>query len=191
MPHLRALRVWVSLGPSVNEFTRQTTRKDKDLMHIFEPPPIPVSSALTDYNQAVNASRFVKGFGIAVLVYSVLLFLGINLLSSAIGIGTGLFIFRYDAGKFYRVLGVVVMVLALVAVLPFLSPSVLAGSILWKGTQVLSVLKRSPQDAPDWREARSRTILGIVTSSAGFFVCMVIALLVIIAIAVMVAESMR
>ncbi|MEK6299947.1 MAG: hypothetical protein AABO41_04435 [Acidobacteriota bacterium] len=160
-------------------------------MNIFEAPSIPVPSALTDYNDAVNASRFVKGFGIAVLVYSVLLFLGINLLSSAIGLGTGLFIFRYDAGKFYKVLGVVVMVLALVAPLPFLSPSVLAGSVLWKGTQVLSVLKRSPQDDPDWSETRSRTILGIVASSAGLLVSIVIAVLVIIAIAVIVAESMH
>jgi len=160
-------------------------------MNILVAPSIPVPSALTDYNDAVNASRFVKGFGVAVLVYSVLLFLGINLLSSAIGLGTGLFIFRYDGGKFYKVLGVMVMVLALVALLPFLSPSVLAGSVLWKGTQVLSVLNRSPQDDPDWRETRSRTILGIVASSAGLLVCMVFAVLVIIGIAVIIAESMH
>jgi hypothetical protein len=160
-------------------------------MNIFEAPSIPVSSALADYNDAVNASRFVKGFGVAVLVYSVLLFLGINLLSSAIGIGTGLFIFRYDAGKFYKVLGVVVMVLAPVAPLPFLSPSVLAGSVLWKGTQIFSVLNRSPQSDLDWRETRSRTILGIVASSVGLLVCIVFAVLVIIGIAIMVAESMH
>jgi hypothetical protein len=40
-------------------------------MNIFEAPPVPLSSTLSDYNNAVNASRFVKGFGIAVLAYSV------------------------------------------------------------------------------------------------------------------------
>ena len=160
-------------------------------MNIFEAPSVPVSSTLTEYNNAVNASRFIKGFGIAVLVYSVLLFIGINLLSSAIGIGTGLFIFRYDDGRFYKVLGVVVMVLSLVAPLPFLSPGVLAGSVLWKGAQVLSVVNRSPQDDPDWRETRSRTILGIVASSAGLLVCIVIAVLVVLAISAIVAKNMH
>ena len=59
-------------------------------MSIFQAPPAPVST-LPAYNDAVNASRFVKGFGIAVLAYSFLLFLGLNLLASGIGIGTGLF----------------------------------------------------------------------------------------------------
>jgi hypothetical protein len=160
-------------------------------MNIFEAPPVPLSSTLSDYNNAVNASRFVKGFGIAVLAYSVLLFLGINLLSSAIGIGTGLFIFRYDEVKFYRVLGGVVMVLALVAPLPFLSPGVLATAVLYKGTHVLGVLNRSPREDPDWKETRSRTILGIVTSGLGLLVCLVIAVLVIIAIALLVAKGVR
>ena len=158
-------------------------------MNIFEVPPIPASSTLSEYNNAVNASRFVKGFGIAVLVYSVLLFFGINLLSSAIGIGTGLFIFRYDTGKFYRVLGGVVMVLALVAPLPFLSPGVLAAGVLYKGTQILGLLNRSPQEDPDWRETRSRTILGIVASGAGLLVCLVIAVLVAIAFGLIIARG--
>jgi hypothetical protein len=160
-------------------------------MNIFGAPPIPVSPSLSEYNNAVNASRFVKGFGIAVLVYSVLLFLGINLLSSAIGLGTGLFIFRYDEGKFYRVLGAVVMALALVAPLPFLSPGVLAASVLYKGTHILGVLNRSPQEDPDWRETRSRTILGIVASAAGLLVCLVIAVLFVIAIALIIARGMH
>lgn len=160
-------------------------------MNIFGAPPIPVSSDLSEYNNAVNASRFVKGFGIAVLVYSVLLFLGINLLSAAIGLGTGLFIFRYDEGKFYRVLGAVVMVLALVAPLPFLSPGVLGVSVLYKGTQILGVLKRSPQEDPDWRETRSRTILGIVASGAGLLVCLVIAVLFVIAIALIITRGIQ
>lgn len=160
-------------------------------MNIFGAPPIPVSTGLSEYNNAVNASRFVKGFGIAVLVYSVLLFLGINLLSSAIGLGTGLFIFRYDEGKFYRVLGAVVMVLALVGPLPFLSPGVLAVSVLYKGTQILGVLKRSPQEDPDWRETRSRTILGIVASGAGLLVSLVTAILFIIAIALIMTRGIQ
>jgi len=160
-------------------------------VNIFDAPPVAVSVAASDYNDAVNASRFVKGFGVAVFVYSVLLFLGINLLSSAIGIGTGLFIFRYDSGKFYKGLGVVVMALALVAPLPFLSPVVLAGGVLWKGTQVHSVLERSPKDDPDWASTRSRTVLGMVFGGLGLLLCLVIAVLVILAIALLAAKGIR
>lgn len=160
-------------------------------MNLFEAIPVQVSPAAADFSDAVNASRFVKGFGIAALVYSVLLFMGINLLSLAIGIGTGLFIFRYDSGKFYRVLGVVVMVLALVAPFPFLSPSVLAGSVIWKGSQVLAVLNRSTRDDPDWAATRSRSILGMVASGFALFVCLAIMVLVLMAIALMVVQGAR
>ena len=160
-------------------------------MNLFEAAPALTASGASEFNDAVNASRFVKGFGVAVLVYAVLLFLGINLLSSAVGIGTGLFIFRYDAGRFYRVLGVTVILLALVAPLPFLSPIVLAASILWKGMQVLGILERSPKGDPDWAETRSRTVLGMVASAAGLLVCLAIMLLVIVAIAMAIVQGAR
>ncbi|HEU4391629.1 MAG TPA: hypothetical protein VFV34_27825 [Blastocatellia bacterium] len=42
------------------------------------------------YSEAVNASRFVKGFGITALVQSLLMFTGINLLGAGVGLGIGL-----------------------------------------------------------------------------------------------------
>ena len=85
------------------------------------------------YLEAVNASRFVKGFGLTALIYSLLLFLGINFLSAGIGVGTGLFILRYDEQKFYKVFGIVVMVCAFIFPLPFLSTIALSSGVLWKG----------------------------------------------------------
>jgi hypothetical protein len=138
-------------------------------MSIFQAPPSAVST-LPAYNDAVNASRFVKGFGIAVLAYSFLLFLGLNLLASGIGIGTGLFIFRYDEQKFYRIVGVSVIVLAFVSPIPFLSPTVVAASVLFKGSEILSILGESPKDDPDWSDTRSRTMLGMFAGGGSLLV---------------------
>ena len=160
-------------------------------MTLFGAPVNPVSAELSDYNNAVNASRFVKGFGIAALANSILAFLGINLLSAGLGLGTGLFIFRYDTGMFYRVLGAVVMALALVAPLPFLSPGVLAASVLFKGVQVLRVLNRSPREDPDWSETRSRTMLGLVASGASLLLCAILAVLSVIALIFIIARGAR
>jgi hypothetical protein len=159
-------------------------------MSIFAPPAVPAPSN-SEYNDAVNASRFVKGFGLAALVYAVLLLAGINLLSAAVGIGTGLFIFRYDVGRFYKVLGAVVMVLALIVLVPFLGPGVLAGGVLWKGAHILGVLGRSPQDDPDWAATRSRTVTGMAAAAAGLVICAVIMVLILVWIASAVAGAAR
>ena len=99
-----------------------------------------------EYLEAVNASRFVKGFGITALVYSLLLFLGINLLSAGIGVGTGLFILRYDDQKFYKNFGIGVMVCAFIFPIPFLSTIVLSVGVLWKGIQTLKIFSKEGKD---------------------------------------------
>jgi hypothetical protein len=47
----------------------------------------------------VNASRFVKGFGITALIYSLVGVVGVPLLGGGIGLGVSLFIMRYDQAK--------------------------------------------------------------------------------------------
>lgn len=39
-------------------------------MNLFEAPSFAVSDTQSDFNNAVNASRFVKGFGVAALIYT-------------------------------------------------------------------------------------------------------------------------
>jgi hypothetical protein len=142
-------------------------------MSLFESAPPRSTVADSEFNGAVNASRFVKGFGIAAAVYSALSLVGVGLLSSAVGVGTGLFIFRYDTGRFYKVLGAAVIALALVSPLPFLSPFVLAASLLWKGSETLAILGRSPEADPDWAPTRSRVVTGMAASTLAVLVCVV------------------
>lgn len=152
-------------------------------MNSFGAPSISASMAMSDdYNNSVNASRFVKGFGIAALVYSVLIFLGINLLSSGIGIGVGLFIYRYDEGRFYQILGATVIILAFIAPLPFLSPGILASGVVYKGAQILGVLKRSPREDPDWRETNKRTLIGLIAASISLLITLAFMILFVLAL---------
>ena len=119
------------------------------------------------YLEAVNAARFVKGFGITALVYSLLLFLGINILSAGIGLGTALFILRYDDQKFYRVFGITVIVVALLFPIAFLSPVVLSAGVLWKGWQTLKTLSKEGQEDEDWQVSKKRALIGTITSGVG------------------------
>lgn len=119
------------------------------------------------YLEAVNASRFVKGFGITALVYSLLLYSGINLLGAGIGVGTGLFILRYDRQKFYRVLGIIVMVIAILLPITFISPVILSAGVLWKGWRTLRTLGREGQSDDDWQVSKQRALIGTITSGAG------------------------
>jgi hypothetical protein len=64
------------------------------------------------YSQAINDSRFVKGFGLTALVYALVSVSGV--LAGGVGVGIGLFIARYDSAKYYRILGIVVIVFAII-----------------------------------------------------------------------------
>ena len=120
------------------------------------------------YSQAINDSRFVKGFGLTALVYALISVLGLTLLGGGIGVGVGLFIARYDSAKYYRILGIVVIIFAILgSVIPFLGASVLSGAILGKGIQVMSVLSKVENKDEEWQTGRKRALIGTVASGAG------------------------
>lgn len=146
------------------------------------PEGTPASPAYID---AVNAARFVKGFGITALVYSLTTVCGIGLLSGGIGLGVGLFILRYDTGTYYKYLGIAVIVMALIgAAIPlgvFICPIVLSGAVLWKGVEILRLLSREGQGDEDWQTTRTRAVIGTITSGVGITISLVLLLLSIVA----------
>jgi hypothetical protein len=125
------------------------------------------------YIQAVIASRFVKGFGITALICSILsLLIGQNLLlGGGIGLGVGLFIFRSDKAQFYRALGIVVMIVAIIGgLLPFLNPAIISSAVLWKGKEALGILSKEGRDDGGWKPARKGALIGIAASCGGLLV---------------------
>lgn len=150
------------------------------------PESQPASAA---YIEAVNGSRFVKGFGITALVYALTTVCGIALLGGGIGIGVGLFILRYDSGTYYKYLGIAVIVMAIAgAALPlgvFLCPAVLSGAVLWKGVEILQLLSREGRNDDDWPATRQRALVGTITSGIGIAISLILLLLTIIGTALM------
>ena len=111
-----------------------------------------------------------KGFGIAALAYSIGILFG-KVLGGGIGLGIGLFIIKYDSARYYRVLGITVMVFALVGIfLPFLGPAVLSGAILVKGIQVLRVMAKEGHNGEAWMPSRRRALIGTIASGAGLLI---------------------
>jgi hypothetical protein len=138
------------------------------------------------FNEAVNASRFVKGFGITGLIYSLVGLVGVPLLGGGIGVGVSLFIMRYDQAKYYRILGIVVMVFAIVgAFIPFLGSTVLSGAILGKGIQVLSVLEKEGRNDEEWTPSRRRAIIGTIASGVGLLISIALMFLLTLGLAAM------
>lgn len=151
-------------------------------------PPLSFADASSEgapasvaYIDAVNAARFVKGFGITALVYALTTLCGIGLLSGGIGLGVGLFILRYDSGTYYKYLGIAVIVMAIVgAAIPlgfFICPIVLAGAVLWKSIEILRLLSREGQSDDDWQVTRNRAVIGTITSGVGIAISLVFLLL--------------
>lgn len=132
-----------------------------------DPGPDTGASLSPQYLEAINAARFVKGFGITALIYSLLLFLGINLLGAGIGLGTGLFILRYDQQKYYRVLGIIVIVAAILVPISFLSPVILSAGVLWKGGKALQTFGREGSEDDDWQVSKTRALIGTICSAIG------------------------
>ena len=144
------------------------------------------------FNEAVNASRFVKGFGVTALIYALVSIFGLALLGGGIGVGVGLFIMRYDEARYYRILGVIVIVFAIIgALIPFLGPGVLSGAILWKGIQVLSVLSKEGRQDEEWAPSRRRAMIGTVGSGIGLLISALLMLLFSIGLVVMVLRQHR
>jgi hypothetical protein len=133
------------------------------------------------YSQAINDSRFVKGFGLTALIYALVSVLGLTLLSGGIGIGVGLFIMRYDSAKYYRMLGIVVIVFAIIGyVIPFLGASALSGAVLGKGIQVINILSKVENKDEEWQVGRRRALIGTIASGAGLGISTILMLLFII-----------
>jgi len=150
--------------------------EDKRIVATVDPePPASAYYSSASFNDAVNASRFVKGFGITALIYSIVSLLGPNLLGGGIGLGVGLFIMRYDEARYYRVLGIAVIIFAILgAFIPFLGPALLSGAIVGKGSQILNVLSKEGRNDEEWVPSRKRVIIGTIASGVGLLISVVI-----------------
>jgi hypothetical protein len=135
------------------------------------------------FNEAVRTARFVKGFGVTSLIYSVVSISGLNLLGGGIGGGVGLFIFRYDESRFYRILGTVLMILAFVgyAFVPLLGfgvgSGILSGAVVRKGIHALSVLSKEGRNSKQWPTSRKQAITGTIAASIGLLISVILVLL--------------
>ncbi|HYE72515.1 MAG TPA: hypothetical protein VEF04_04255 [Blastocatellia bacterium] len=150
-------------------------------------PSQKISSA---YVEAINAARFVKGFGITAMIFSMLLFGG-SLLSVAVGLGIGLFILRYDKQSFYRVLGITVMVLAILLPINFLSSLVLSGSVMRKGILTLRTLSRQSSEDDDWIVSKKRAMIGTICSGLGIAVFLLYLLIFAVSVTLMTLRQIR
>jgi len=121
-------------------------------------------TTVSKFDTAVTDSRFVQAFGVAALVFALLLYLGI-ILGPLGAFATGFFIFGYQPRSFYVALGSIVMLLGIVD--PSSIPLVLASFMLAKGMQIIRVLNRPPHDGPGWYKTRGRATLGLVTAGIG------------------------
>jgi hypothetical protein len=115
------------------------------------------------YIDAVNDARFVRTFGIIALIGSILIFIG-----GAVAIGVGLAVMGFGKGRYYRALGVAVVILGILAFIlsPFriVASIVLGAGVAWKGKKILDTLALEGKEDSDWQETRKRAITGIVLS---------------------------
>ena len=113
------------------------------------------------YTQAVNDAQLIRTFSIIALIGSLLLFIG-----GAVAIGVGVAVIGLGGTKYFRALGIAVIVLSVLSFIigPFriIASFVMAGGILWKGIEVLGILAVEGKGDPDWQATRQRAITGIV-----------------------------
>lgn len=121
------------------------------------------------FNDAVNDAQFVRTFGIAALVCSIL-----TLFWAAIGIGVGIAVLGFGKTRYYRVLGLAVTIVSiagvLLAPLRVLGCVVLALGVGWKGLDILGLLSREGKGDPDWQVTRKRVLVGMTFSAIGLLV---------------------
>jgi hypothetical protein len=127
------------------------------------------ASAPSAYVDAVNDARFVRTFGIIALVGSILIFIG-----GAVAIGVGLAIMGFGSSRYYRLLGLAVVILGILGFVlgPFrIAASIVLGAgVAWKGKKVLNVLAHEGKDDADWQETRKRALTGIILSVIGILI---------------------
>jgi hypothetical protein len=141
-------------------------------LNLSEMPARPVSlySASQSFTDAVNDSRYVRTFGVIALIGA----LPVALISGTIGAGLGLAVAAFGGARFYRLLGIGVAIVAAASLfwIP-LGPAgdvLLSAGIAYKGIDVLGTLATEGKSDPDWKETRSRAIVGIVVSVASFII---------------------
>jgi hypothetical protein len=121
------------------------------------------ASAPSAYMDAVNDARFVRTFGIIALLGSILIFI-----CGAVAIGVALAVMGFGTGRYYRALGLTVVILAILGFFlwPFriIASMVLAAGVAWKGKRILNTLALEGKDDSDWQVTRKRAITGIVLS---------------------------
>jgi hypothetical protein len=127
------------------------------------------ASAPSAYIEAVNDARFVRTFGIIALVGSILIFIG-----GAVAIGVGLAVMGFGSGRYYRVLGLAVVILGILAFIlsPFriVASIVLGAGVAWKGKKILNTLALEGKEDSDWQATRKRALTGIVLSVIGIVI---------------------
>jgi hypothetical protein len=127
------------------------------------------ATAPSAYIEAVNDARFVRTFGIIALVGSILIFIG-----GAVAIGVGLAVMGFGSGRYYRVLGLAVVILGILAFIlsPFriVASIVLGAGVAWKGKKILDTLALEGKEDSDWQATRKRAITGIVLSLVGIVI---------------------
>ncbi len=127
------------------------------------------ASAPSAYIEAVNDARCVRTFGIIALVGSILIFIG-----GAVAIGVGLAVMGFGSGRYYRVLGLAVVILGILAFIlsPFriIASMVLGAGVAWKGKRILDTLSVEGREDSDWQATRQRAITGIVLSVIGIVI---------------------
>lgn len=121
------------------------------------------------YTDAVNDAQFVRTFGVVALVGAILILIG-----GAVAVGIGLAVMGFGSSRYYRVLGLSVVVLGIASFLisPFsiIASGILSAGVAWKGFDILGLLSREGKDDPDWQTTRRRAITGIVLSAIGLVI---------------------
>jgi hypothetical protein len=121
------------------------------------------------YIEAVNDARFVRTFGLIALLGSILIFIG-----GAVAIGVGLAVMGFGSTRYYRVLGLAVVILGILGFIlgPFriIASIVLGAGVAWKGKTILNTLAVEGKEDSDWQVTRKRAITGIVLSIIGILI---------------------
>lgn len=142
--------------------------------------PTQVFDISPDYLEAVDKARFVRICGLAALGFSLLTLLNVaalrlTWLNLAVSVGVGLFIIWHDNDGYYRILGVVALVVASM-LFPALSPLVLSFAVFWKGREALADLAEE-EGSEDWPLTFRRAQIGTIASAIGLGVnCLTILL---------------
>ncbi len=133
----------------------------------------------TSYTDAVNDAQVVRTFSFIALAGSALIFIG-----GFIAVGVGLAVMVFGAKRYYRILGLAVVLLSLGSfgfpVLRIIASLALCAGVGWRAIQVLTTLAAEGKGDPDWQSTRNRALLALVLSCVGLLISAIWLLLFII-----------